>query len=157
MNKKIITSLILIGVFLLIGGVTYYKVKQVSIVKPNEDIFPNPPTATQAPAVPNPASVNCEKQGGTLHPQKRGDGGEYNLCDFGDNMACEEWALFNGKCPKGGIKTTGYNNVEQKYCAWLGGKTIAQPNATCTLPKGTKCSVDALYNGTCIEKNAPSS
>ncbi len=99
--------------------------------------------------LPNPASENCIQKGGTLRILKRGDGGEYGLCDFGDNMACEEWALLRGQCPVGGLKTTGYDNIQQMYCAWLGGKTLAVPNAKCTLPSGKTCSVDDVYNGKC--------
>ena len=106
------------------------------------------PTQT---SMANPASVNCTKVGGTLLIQKRGDGGEYGLCEFGDNMACEEWALFRGQCPVGGIKTTGYDTIAQKYCAWIGGRTFAQPQANCKLPTGKTCDDEKLYNGTCTE------
>jgi putative hemolysin len=97
----------------------------------------------------NPASINCTKQGGTLAIETNGAGGQYGLCQFEDNMACEEWALYRGECPVGGLKTTGYDNIEEKYCAWLGGKTFAVPNAKCNLPNGHTCDNAALYNGTC--------
>lgn len=97
----------------------------------------------------NPASVNCTKQGGTLAIKTRGDGGEYGLCQFENNQACEEWALFRGECPVGGVKTTGFDTVQQQYCAWVGGQTIAQPNASCNLPNGKVCSDESLYNGRC--------
>lgn len=96
----------------------------------------------------NPASVNCTKVGGT-NMNMNGPNGQYGLCDFGDNMQCEEWALYRGDCPVGGVKTTGYDTVEQKYCAWVGGQTFAVPNATCTFPNGKVCDDVALYNGTC--------
>lgn len=99
----------------------------------------------------NPASVNCEKLGGNLEIKENGSGGQYGLCMFEDNMACEEWALYRGECPVGGIKTTGYDNIQQMYCAWSGGKTLAVENATCTLPGGQVCPVDEYYNGTCPE------
>ncbi len=101
------------------------------------------------PTLANPASVNCTNKGGTLLIKKRGDGGEYGLCDFGDNMQCEEWALFRGDCPVGGRKTTGFDTIDQKYCAWLGGSTYAVENATCQLPNGHNCLDTDLYNGTC--------
>lgn len=97
----------------------------------------------------NPASVNCENQGGNLVIKKMGNGGEYGLCEFEDNQACEEWALYRGDCPVGGVKTTGFDNVEQSYCAWIGGQTLAVQNAQCTLPDGTVCSDHDLYNGLC--------
>lgn len=97
----------------------------------------------------NPASVNCEKVGGTLTIQALGNGAEYGLCNFEDNMSCEEWALLRGECPVGGVKVTGYDNMGQMYCARIGGKTLAVENSTCTLPDKTVCSTDALYAGTC--------
>jgi putative hemolysin len=103
----------------------------------------------QTQQLANPASVNCVKKGGTLEIKTNGTGGQYGLCMFEDNMACEEWALFRGDCPVGGVKTTGYDNIEQSYCAWVGGKTLAVSNATCTLPNGKVCSDKAVYNGTC--------
>lgn len=98
----------------------------------------------------NPASINCTEQGGQLVMKTRGDGGQYGLCQFEDNQACEEWALYRGDCPKGGLKTTGYDNESQMYCAWLGGKTLAEPNAQCTLPSGKVCDGQALFNGQCF-------
>jgi len=85
----------------------------------------------------NPASVNCEKVGGTLTIEKRGDGGEYGLCNFLDNRSCEEWALMRGDCPVGGVKTTGFDSIDQKYCAWSGGQTLAVPNSVCTFKNGS--------------------
>lgn len=84
-----------------------------------------------------------------LEIKKMGSGGEYGLCMFEDNQACEEWALMRGECPIGGVKTTGFDNIEQQYCAWLGGQTLAEANATCTLPNGKTCSDTDLYNGKC--------
>jgi len=99
--------------------------------------------------IANPASVNCSKVGGTLTIEKRGDGGEYGLCHFEDNRACEEWALYRGDCPFGGMKTTGYDGIDQKYCAWSGGQTFAVPDSVCTFKNGNKCSTMDFYNGVC--------
>lgn len=105
-------------------------------------------SANNKAGLANPASVNCAKVGGTTMIMN-GPNGQYGLCDFGDNMQCEEWALYRGDCPVGGIKTTGFDTIEQKYCAWVGGQTLAVPNATCTFPNGKVCDDTALYNGTC--------
>jgi putative hemolysin len=60
------------------------------------------PGQPKAPAnMPNPASVNCEKQGGTLEIRKDAGGGEYGMCVFADNTECEEWALLRGTCAPG--------------------------------------------------------
>jgi predicted metal-dependent phosphoesterase TrpH/putative hemolysin len=56
--------------------------------------------------IANPASVNCINKGGRLSIQRRADDGEYGICIFEDNRQCEEWALFSGECPAGGIKVT---------------------------------------------------
>lgn len=113
-------------------------------------LFVNPkaPPTTQAHIV-NPASEHCTTVGGTLSMQTRGDGGQYGLCQFEDNRACEEWALYRGDCPVGGVKTTGYDTIDQKYCAWVGGQTVVDPNATCTLPNGKVCMNTDVYKGAC--------
>jgi putative hemolysin len=105
--------------------------------------------AEAATQLANPASVNCSKSGGQLIIEKRGDGGEYGVCYFDDNKACEEWALFRGECPKGGVKTIGLDSVDQKYCAWSGGQTLAVANAFCTFKNGKKCLTEIFYNGKC--------
>ncbi len=97
----------------------------------------------------NPASTNCLKQGGKIEIQTRGDGGQYGLCYFEDNRACEEWALMRGDCPLGGRKTTGFDTIDQKYCAWLGGDTYAVPDSICTFKDGSKCPTIDFYNGKC--------
>lgn len=107
---------------------------------------PSPSPATQ---LANPASVNCTQQGGTVEIKTMPGGGQYGLCVFEDNYACEEWAMLRGNCPVGGLRTTGFDTEAQKYCAWLGGQTLAEKNATCTLPDGTVCTDEALFHGTC--------
>ena len=97
----------------------------------------------------NPASQNCVKQGGTLKIAERGDGGQYGLCYFDDNRACEEWAMMRGDCPVGGVKTTGFDTEAQRYCAWCGGKTFAEAGAMCNFQDGSKCLADDYYKGTC--------
>lgn len=112
-------------------------------------VCPAPTSSASVTSMANPASVNCKKQGGNLVIQKRGDGGEYGLCYFEDNRACEEWSLMRGDCPVGGIKTTGFDTEAQRYCAWLGGSTFATANAVCKFKDGSQCDVKALYDGTC--------
>jgi hypothetical protein len=99
--------------------------------------------------IANPASANCVKLGGNLVMNTRGDGGQYGLCYFEDNKACEEWALLRGDCPVGGVKTTGFDTIDQKYCAWSGGTTLAVPNSVCVFKDGVKCSTLDFYNGKC--------
>ena len=60
-----------------------------------------PGQATPNANMPNPASVNCEDQGGTLEIRKDASGGEFGMCVFADNTECEEWALLRGTCAPG--------------------------------------------------------
>lgn len=97
----------------------------------------------------NPASINCEKVGGKLHMKKDGAGGEYGLCYFDDNRACEEWALLKGDCPWGGRRTTGFDTEAQRYCVWRGGETYAVEKGVCKFKDGSSCLDDEFYNETC--------
>jgi dipeptidyl-peptidase-4 len=103
----------------------------------------------------NPASENCTKQGGALEIEERGDGGQYGVCYFEDNRQCEEWALYRGDCPVGGVKVTGYDTDAARYCAITGGsyETTSTAGAdeagACTLPSGKLCDAWDYYNGKC--------
>ncbi len=104
----------------------------------------------------NPASDNCLKQGGALSIEKQGDGGEYGVCTFAANMQCEEWALFRGDCPVGGINTTGYVTPAAVYCVISAGvyTVTGQSNTpteqgTCAFKNGKTCDVWDYWNGKC--------
>ena len=60
----------------------------------------------QEPAVglPNPASVHCEEQGGTLEIRTGDDGGQAGYCIFDDGSECEEWSFFRGECRAGELQ-----------------------------------------------------
>ena len=116
------------------------------------------PQASSGAQLANPASQNCVDQGGALTIETRGDGGQYGVCTFEDNRQCEEWALFRGQCPVGGVKVTGYATDAARYCAITGGEYQAhasvgsssdEEQGTCTLPDGTSCDVWEYYNGQC--------
>ena len=51
--------------------------------------------------LPNPASVYCEEQGGTIE-MRQGAEGVSGVCVFEDGSECEEWAFFRGECTPGG-------------------------------------------------------
>jgi hypothetical protein len=117
-----------------------------------------PKSETSAPPanMANPASENCVKQGGKLAIEKRGELGEIGVCYFEDNRQCEEWALFRGECPVGGLKVTGYITEAARFCAITGGKYAVTGNSgadneqgTCTFKTGKSCDVWEYYNGTC--------
>ena len=50
--------------------------------------------------LPNPASVFCIEQGGTLDI-RAGDGGQYGVCVFDDGSECGEWGFYHGDCAPG--------------------------------------------------------
>lgn len=104
----------------------------------------------------NPASVNCEKQGGTLTIETQPAGGQYGVCTFADGKQCEEWALFRGACPVGGVEVNDFATNPSRYCAITGGAYTATAHqgaddeqGTCKLPSGKECDADAYYQGTC--------
>jgi putative hemolysin len=49
----------------------------------------------------NPASIKCSHDGGNLQSRYNVNGDEWTVCTFADGSACEEWALYHGKCKKG--------------------------------------------------------
>ena len=109
-----------------------------------------------APQLANPASQNCATRGGVLKIERRPDGGQFGVCVFTDNYQCEEWAMFRGECPTGGLRVTGYITPAARYCAITGGRysVVARSGAAdergaCALPGGKACDADAYYAGTC--------
>ena len=48
--------------------------------------------------MPNPASVYCEAQGGTVDIRTDDGGGQVGVCVFTDGSECDEWAFFRGEC-----------------------------------------------------------
>lgn len=115
-----------------------------------------PTTPTPGVGLANPASVNCVEQGGEVIIRIDGSGGEYGVCLFDDNRQCEEWAMFRGDCPVGGVRITGYITLPGIFCAISGGTYTITANAgtadeqgDCTLPDGTMCSAEAYFNRTC--------
>ncbi len=104
----------------------------------------------------NPASVNCAREGGTLRIERRGDGGQYGVCEFADNRQCEEWALLRGSCPSGGVRVIGYGTAAARYCAITGGRYAVTANdnrpdeqGSCALPGGKVCDAVAYHAGRC--------
>lgn len=116
--------------------------------------------SAQAPTeagIANPASQYCVDQGGSLAIEERGDGGQFGVCYFEDNRQCEEWALFHGDCPVGGLKVTGFITPAARYCAITGGEyaitgssSTEDEQGSCTFNDGSQCDAWAYYNGECI-------
>jgi putative hemolysin/predicted secreted protein len=119
-----------------------------------------PAITTPAQAgMPNPASVACEKAGGTLEIKKDATGGEYGMCTFANGTSCEEWALYHNEGCKPGVSpasttaaAAGMANPASVACGAAGGKTEIKTDATggqygmCTFSNGTSCEEWALYH-----------
>jgi len=59
------------------------------------------PTEETQTGLPNPASVHCEEQGGSLEIRSDAEGGQSGVCTFDDGSECEEWSLLRGECTPG--------------------------------------------------------
>ncbi|MEZ7821184.1 MAG: DUF333 domain-containing protein [Patescibacteria group bacterium] len=147
MDKKNILIIVLIVILLSslsINVFQYTRDRNINTVSDSNMLGKNKNTQ-----IANPASTNCKDVGGVLEIRKNKAGAEYGLCMFEENRACEEWALFRGDCPVGGRKITGFDTDAQKYCAYLGGDTLAEENAKCTFKDGSICDDEKLFNGEC--------
>ena len=115
---------------------------------------PAPTPVPAAAGIPNPASVNCIKQGGVLDIRKEAKG-EVGYCKFADGSECEEWAYFRGECAPGGKKPgADMPNPASKYCVDQGGKLEIRDEAGgqagyCVFPDGSECDEWAYFRGEC--------
>ncbi len=109
-----------------------------------------------AAGLANPASANCIAKGGKLEMRKN-KLGEYGVCLFEDNRQCEEWALFRGQCPEGGVKITDNANAAEVYCVITGGQVVSLEKDTllCKRIDGTLCTIQANFDGECPDPNDP--
>jgi putative hemolysin len=112
--------------------------------------------SNNSPQIANPAAQNCIKLGGTDVTHTRGDGSQYGVCVFQDNQQCEEWALYRGECPVGGVKITGYVTEAGRFCAISGGlytvtgnSSQADEQGSCKLPNSATCDATAFFEGKC--------
>lgn len=62
---------------------------------------PNRTSPTPELNMPNPASVNCEQNGGKLELRQDALGGIAGVCVFPDGSECDEWAFFRNECQPG--------------------------------------------------------
>ena len=137
-KQNFFTTFLIILIFISVGFYFFYQKN-----KPQKflEIQPKQKEATMV----NPASQNCLDKGGQLEIKKNKNG-EYGICIFEDNYQCEEWALFRGDCPIGGVKITGYNSDQEIYCAISG--NIVEDNK-CILKNNSSCSLYDFYNQNC--------
>lgn len=120
-------------------------------------------TAAPTPKIigmPNPASVHCAEQGGSLEIQPA-EGGEIGICVFSDGSKCEEWALFRNEC-KPGQSTSAPQAAPQEmipnpasaFCEDNNGnlEIVSGPDGEygiCHFPDGSQCEEWAFFRGEC--------
>jgi putative hemolysin len=51
--------------------------------------------------IANPASLNCEENGGKVDIRTDPSGGQVGVCIFPDGSECDEWTYFQGECSPG--------------------------------------------------------
>lgn len=97
-NNKIIYCLSIGFLILIIAIVArqFLNQPQKEVIEPKKGVVEEPTTT-----IANPASVNCEKKGGSLEIRKDKEGNEVGFCLFDDGSECEEWAFFRNECQKG--------------------------------------------------------
>lgn len=107
--------------------------------------------------LPNPASVYCEENGGTLEIRIDDSGGQVGYCMFEDGSECEEWAFYRGDCKPGDSldENVGLPNPASVYCEDNGGiLEIREDNSggqvgICVFPDGSECEEWAFYREEC--------
>ena len=109
------------------------------------------------PSLPNPASVHCEDQGGTLNIRTE-DAGATGYCLFDDGSECEEWAFFGGECSPAS-SLPGLANPASVHCEEQGGTLDIRTDDAgevgyCLFEDGSECEEWAFYRGECSPAGA---
>ena len=67
----------------------------------------------------DPSAANCEEKGYTAETLYSTDGGQYGLCLFGDDKACDTWAYYREECDES-------NPIFSSYCEENGGELTSR-------------------------------
>jgi putative hemolysin len=113
--------------------------------------------APATPSLPNPASVFCQEQGGTLEVRTGDDGSQAGYCIFPDGSECEEWAFFRGECEprEPDEPQIGMPNPASVFCEEQGGRLEVRTGddggqaGYCIFPDGSECEEWAFFRGEC--------
>ncbi len=109
------------------------------------------------PAMPNPASVFCEENGGTLELREDPAGGQMGVCVFEDRSECEEWAFYRGECQPGDFSEgqAGLANPASVFCEENQGTLEIREDESggqmgiCVFEDESECEEWAFYRGEC--------
>lgn len=107
--------------------------------------------------IPNPASVFCEENGGTVDIRTNEDGSQVGYCLFEDGSECEEWAYYRNECKPGDSieKEIGMPNPASVFCEENKGKLEIRTDELggqvgfCLFEDGSECEEWAFYRGEC--------
>jgi putative hemolysin len=107
--------------------------------------------------MPNPSSVYCIENGGTLEIRKDEAGNEVGFCLFPDGSECDTWAYFRGECSPGDSLADNANlpNPASVYCVDQGGTLEIRKDEAgnetgfCLFPDGSECDEWAFSRGEC--------
>ena len=127
---------------------------------------PGESKGSPAIGMPNPASVSCSDNGGTLEMRQDASGGEYGMCVFSDGSECEEWAYFRGECAPGeatpeSTQSANMPDPASVNCGDQGGTLEIRQDAgggeygMCVFADNTECEEWALLRGTCAPGQNP--
>lgn len=94
----------------------------------------------------NPASEICVAKGGTAVMANRPGLGQYGVCLWGTDRQCEEWALFRGACPEGGVDVSAMVTPEERFCAITGNEIMSGDK--CRVG-GVLCDIEEFFLGQC--------
>lgn len=147
-TQSFITLLVLLSIFFSALLLVTQNINFFNIVSAQSSS-----NSTKAASVASAAYSKCMNNGGFVTTSRRGNSGYYNVCNFADDMSCELYALYDGQCPVGGVKTIGYSTTGQVFCALRGGQPQGKDNGQCKMPDGKVCSTISVYNGTCNSTN----
>jgi putative hemolysin len=121
-------------------------------------------TVTPQSSLPNPASVYCTENGGTVEMRQDSVGGQYGVCAFPDTSECDEWAYFRGDCKPGDSLQPATStpadgasvaNPASAYCEKNGGTVEFRQDGSggvkgmCVFPDKTECDEWAYYRDEC--------
>lgn len=149
MTKKNFSPMVLVIIVIVAIAAFFigYKFSTLNSSAPVLGVSASAPTT--AALVASAAYSKCVNNNGFVTTARRGTSGYYQVCNFADDMNCELYALYNGQCPVGGVKTIGYSTTAQVFCALRGGTPQGSENGQCKMPDGKVCSTASVYSGSC--------
>ena len=93
--KKIFTFIIILLALIACTGAVRAIIGYFSVTQATSD---STATDMSQAGIPNPASVNCTKEGNKSEISTAADRSQSGICVLPDGSTCDEWAYFRGEC-----------------------------------------------------------